>query len=107
MTRFRRLPVVLGILAAVCAAIGVWLVLDNPTVKSTSLGAYTCTAPYDTVLNDPDNVPGGEPPPDADEVEARCIAAGETRFTQGLFAGGAAVLLAAIAAALAVRGRTT
>jgi hypothetical protein len=66
----------------------------------------TCTAPYDTVLNDADNVPGGEPPPDAHEVETRCIDAGEARFTQGSVAGGAAVLLAALAAALAIRQRT-
>jgi len=105
MTRYRRLPALLGILAAFCAIIGVWLIFDNPSVDSKSLGEYMCTAPYDTVLNDADNVPGGEPPPDADEVEARCIDAGEERFTQGSLAGGAAVMLAVLAAAFAVRQR--
>lgn len=105
MTRSRRLPVLLGVVAAICAAIGVWLIFDNPTVDSTILGEYLCTAPYDTVLNDADNVPGGEPPPDADEVEARCIDAGEERFTQGSVAGGAAVMLAVLATALAIRQR--
>jgi hypothetical protein len=58
----RRLPTVLGILAAVVGLFAAWWVLNNPTVYSSSLGEdYTCTAPYDTVLNDPDNVPGGEP----------------------------------------------
>ena len=81
----------------------VWLMLHNPTVESVSMGEYTCTAPYDTVLNDADNVPGGEPPPDADEVEAQCIDAGETLFKWGAASGAGAVLLAVAAGVLFVR----
>jgi hypothetical protein len=80
---------------------------SQPTVKSTSLGHYTCSAPYDTVLLDADNVPGGEPPVDADEVEARCIDVGQARFTQGLVVGAAAAALAALTTVLALRRRTT
>ncbi|MFL6131609.1 MAG: hypothetical protein ACJ72A_02335 [Nocardioidaceae bacterium] len=107
MTRSRRL-VAAGVLSAILAAIAIWLVLHNPTVDDTSLGdGYPCSAPYDTVLNDADNVPGGEPPADADEVEARCVDVGQARFGQGLVAGAAAVLLAAVTAVPAMRGRST
>ncbi len=105
MTRSRRAFALLGLLAVVVALVATWLLLHNPTVKSTTLGGYTCSAPYDTVLLDADNVPGGEPPADADEVEARCIDVGKARFTQGLGLGVAAVALAALATVLAVRGR--
>jgi hypothetical protein len=107
MTRLRPVLSPLGLLSGVVAVVGIWLVLHNPTVKNTSLGHYTCSAPYDTVLLDADNVPGGEPPADAEEVEARCINVGQARFTQGLVVGAAAVALAALTAVLAVRGRTT
>jgi len=106
MTRSRRVFAWLGLLSLVVAAVAVWLLLHNPTVKSTSLGHYTCSAPYDTVLLDADNVPGGEPSADADAVEARCMDAGKSRFTAGFVVGGAAVALAALAALIAVRGRT-
>jgi len=75
-----------GILLALSVGSAVaagWLLLHNPTVASTSLGHYTCSAPYDTVLNDADNVPGGEPPPDADEVEASCLESAQSRFLWG------------------------
>jgi hypothetical protein len=97
----------LGVLIALAALVAVWLLLHNPTVKSTSLGHYTCSAPYDTVLFDADNVPGGEPSADADEVEARCIDVGKVRFTQGLVVGTVAVALGALTTVLAVRRRTT
>jgi hypothetical protein len=100
-------PVALGLLSVLFAVLALWLVLHNPTVDSASLGEYTCTAPYDTVLNDADNVPGGEPPPDADEVEARCIDSGETRFNLGLVSGAAAVVLVGTAGVLALRSRVT
>jgi hypothetical protein len=88
------------------AVVAVWLLLHNPTVKSTSLGHYTCSASYDSVLLDADNVPGGEPSADADEVEARCIDAGKAWFTGGFVAGAAAVPLAAVATVVAVRRQT-
>ncbi|WP_028645622.1 hypothetical protein [Nocardioides sp. URHA0020] len=105
MHRTRRLLLaLLGALSAVFAVAGMWLLLHNPSVKSVSMGMYTCTAPYDTALNEPDNVPGGEPPPDADQVEAACIDAGETRFKWGVASGAGAVLLAVAAGVLFVRG---
>jgi len=97
---------VLVLLSVVATVIAIWLLLHNPTVKSTSLGHYTCSAPYDTVLLDADNVPGGEPPADADEVEARCSDVGAARFTVGMMALVAGIALAALAGVLAVRGRT-
>ncbi len=107
MARSRRLPLLLGIVSAVFAVVAIWAFLDNPTIDNTSLGDYTCAAPYDTVLNDADNVPGGEPPADADKVEARCTESGEDRFIQGSVAGGASVILAVMATALTFRGRAT
>jgi hypothetical protein len=64
MTRSRRLLGLLGAVSAFLAVIAIWLVLHNPQVDNTSLGDdQPCAAPYDTVLNHPDNVPGGEPLP--------------------------------------------
>jgi hypothetical protein len=103
MTRSRPVLALLGLLSALCALVAFWLLLHNPTVKSTSLGGYTCSAPYDTVLFDADNVPGGEPSADADEVEARCIDVGQGRFAQGLVVGTAAVALAALTTVLTIR----
>jgi hypothetical protein len=95
----------LGLLAGLAAVAAAWLLLHNPTVESTSQGRYTCSAPYDTVLFDADNVPGGEPPADADVVEARCTDLGAARFRQGSLAAAAAAALAALTALSAVRGR--
>lgn len=105
MTRSRPALVLPGVLAAIAAVASVWLLVHNPTVSSASMGAYTCSAPYDTVLLDADNVPGGEPPADADKTEARCIDAGKRQFVEGAFLGSAAVALAALTAVLAARGR--
>lgn len=105
MTRLRPALSALVLLSVVATVIAIWLLLHNPTVKSTSLGHYTCSAPYDTVLLDADNVPGGEPPADADEVEARCSDVGADRFTEGMMALAAGIALAALAGALAVRRR--
>ena len=106
MDRLRAALAILGVISALAAIASVWLFLSNPTVRSTSLGQYTCSAPYDTVLFDADNVPGGEPPVDADEVEARCVAAGRARFVAGAFVGAAAIAVAASTTILAARRRT-
>jgi hypothetical protein len=106
MHNSRPARTLLGILAIVLAATAVWLVLHNPTVESATLGQYTCAAPYDTVMNEADNVPGGEPPTDADQVEAACVDSGESLFTQGLIAGSAALVVAALAAVLFARSRS-
>lgn len=95
----------LGLLGLVCAAVAMWLVFDNPTIGPTSRGNdYQCLAPWDTVLNDASNFPGGEPPPDGDEIAARCTDRGEARFYQGVGAGAVAALLASFSVGLAARG---
>jgi hypothetical protein len=106
VTRSRRLLATLGPVSATLAVTAIWLVLHNPTIDATSRGDYVCLAPYDTVLNDADNMPGGEPPPDADEIGARCRDLGGARFSQGVGVGGGAVVLAALTALLARRSRT-
>lgn len=79
-------------LAAALALTAVWLTFDNPDIDGTSRGdAYTCLAPWDTVLNRADNVPGGDPPPDSDSIAARCRDAGTDRFVLAAVAAGAAV----------------
>jgi hypothetical protein len=97
----RRLLVVLVIALPVAA---VWLAFDNPQIHGTSRGDdYGCSAPYDTVLNDADNFPGGDPPPDGEDIARRCREAGEHRFRLAL--GTAAATVPAGAALLAVRRR--
>lgn len=105
MGRLRTVALLLGLLSALFAVLALWLVLHNPTVTGPSSGDYTCSAPYDTVLNDADNVPGGAPPADGKVIEAKCIETGESRFTQGLVGAGAAVVLAVLASGIAVRAR--
>ena len=96
LRRLRRLRTGLVLLAVALAAVTLWLTVDNPAIRHTTRGdPYSCLAPWDTVLNDADNYPGGEPPPDGDQIEERCREAGEARFqtatTVGLAAGGAAL----------------
>lgn len=106
MTRQRPLVVFLGLLSAVLAVVALWLAQDNPDIDNTSRGdQYTCAAPYDTVLNDADNVPGGEPPADSDSIASRCVDAGEARFVQAVAAGAGAVVLVVIVGGLAIRAR--
>lgn len=76
------------LLAALLAVAALWMVQDNPDIDGTTRGDdYTCAAPYDTVLLDNPNVPGGEPPPDSDAIAARCREAGEQRFTLAVASG--------------------
>lgn len=106
MTRLRPAIVLLGLLSALLVIGAFWLALDNPNIDNTSRGdQYTCAAPYDTVLNDANNVPGGEPPADSDGIAARCVDAGEARFSQSVASGVGAIVLAVIAVVLAVRAR--
>ena len=98
MTGTRPFLALLGVAAVVLATLATWLVLHNPTIDDTSRGDdYTCLAPYDTVLNDADNVPGGEPPVDSADIASRCVALGEERFATGTAAAVAAAMLAAVA----------
>jgi hypothetical protein len=104
MIRVVRVHAVLGLLAAALAVTAIWLAFDNPDIDGTSRGdEYTCLAPWDTVLNDADNMPGGEPPLDAEEIGARCREAGQTRLAVSGVSGSAAVALAALTAALVWR----
>lgn len=85
-------------MAVVLAGVGLWLALDNPTINNTSRGdRYSCLAPWDTVLNDANNYPGGEAPPDGDQIAERCRDAGRERFDTAviLLVGSGVVALAA------------
>ena len=100
MTRSRAVRVLLALAGATLVVTAVWLTFDNPDIDGTSRGdAYHCLAPWDTVLNDADNFPGGEPPHDGEEIAARCREAGRTRFGTAVAAG----LAAAVVAGLALR----
>lgn len=105
MTRaFSSTSLLLGALAAL--VVGVWLAFDNPDITGTSRdrdGSYTCLAPWDTVINGADNVPGGERPPDADEIAERCRDAGTLQFWESVTVVVAGLGLAA--AAIVVRRR--
>ena len=88
-------------LAAVLGVAAIWLALDNPDIDGTSRGeSYPCLAPWDTVLNEADNFPGGEPPPDGEEIASRCRSAGRERFGLATGSLAAAVVLVVLAAAL-------
>lgn len=100
----------LAALALVLA--GLLLGITNPTVDerrhwagSASEPPYTCLAPYDTVLNDADNVPGGEPALNDATIAARCRAAGQERYRQGATLVGLGVLAGVGAAAGVVARR--
>ena len=101
---YPRVLVLLVAFTAVLAVTAIWVTFDNPDIDGTSRGdAYTCLAPWDTVLNNADNYPGGEPPPDADEIATRCRDAGHERFQWAVATGSAAVVVAALATTLAWR----
>jgi hypothetical protein len=94
----------LGAVAAV--VVGLWLAFANPTVQGVSRGGddgYTCLAPWDTVLNGADNVPGGEAPRDSEEIAQRCREAGQLRFLEAVATLAAGLGLGA--GALVVRRR--
>lgn len=103
----RFAPAAPVVAAVVLAGAAMWLAFDNPDVDGgTRSDSYTCLAPWDTVLNDADNLPGGEPPPDGEAIAARCRTAGEGRFNRSVVVGGTAVVcLVAAATAGRVRGR--
>lgn len=85
-----------ALLAIALAGVALLLAVDNPAISHTARGdKYACLAPWDTVLNDADNYPGGEPPTDGDQIEQRCRQAGEDRFKT-------AMVLAAASGAVAV-----
>ncbi len=104
MNRSAGLRVLLALAAATLAVAATWLSFDNPDIDGTSRGDdYTCLAPWDTVLNGADNFPGGEPPPDGEQIAARCRQAGKERFEIALVAGAAAIVLLVLAPALPLR----
>jgi hypothetical protein len=106
MTRLRGYLMLLVLLSAMLAVVALWLAQDNPNIDNTSRGDnYTCAAPYDTVLIGSDNIPGGEPPADSDDIATRCVAAGKARFAQSAAAGAGSIIFVAIAAGVAVRAR--
>jgi hypothetical protein len=91
------------VLSALLAGWALVLAVDNPDIDGTSRGDdYTCLAPWDTVLNDADNSAGGEPPPDDDQIDARCRAAGEDRFDRAVQVGVAAAVVMVLTGVAAV-----
>jgi hypothetical protein len=61
----------LGLASALLVVFAIWLVLHDPTIDDTSRGDdFPSLAPYDTVLNVTDNVPGGEAPPYGEQIGA-------------------------------------
>jgi hypothetical protein len=102
MRAIRCLAWALAAIAAALAVTAIALAVNNPEIGGTSRGDhYPCLAPWDTVLNDANNYPGGEPPSDGDEIEARCEAAGRERFGHAVESGVGAVVLLGSAIALA------
>lgn len=103
MNRYRAVPLLLSAATAL-VGIAVWLTLDNPEIDGASRGdTYTCLAPWDTVLNDADNIPGGEPAPDGEEIGERCRELGHQRFAWAVASGLSAVALSLLPAALVWR----
>jgi hypothetical protein len=104
VTRSKLLQIPLLSAAAVLVVIAIWLSFDNPEIDDTSRGDnYMCLAPWDTALNDADNFPGGEPPPDAEVIAARCSNLGHERFYIAVASGSAALILTGLATALTGR----
>jgi hypothetical protein len=101
----RTVRLLLAVVAAALAITAVWLALDNPVIHNTSRADnYSCLAPWDTVLNDADNIPGGEPAPDGEEIGARCRDAGHDRFDLAVASGSAAMVLGLLTAVVTWRG---
>lgn len=103
--------VVWGLLATVLLVAAVYLALDNISVdvrasdldQTEPAGEVGCViAPWDAVLNDNDDRPGGEHSREyGDEVAAECFAASTTRFRAAVGLG----LLGLVALVLTQRGR--
>ncbi len=72
-----------------------WLVQADPTVPRQVGPDAGCSAAYDTALFDADNVPGGEPLPDAEDVAKACRQAGKDAFAGAVGLAVSAAVLAA------------
>jgi hypothetical protein len=92
-------------LAILCATAAVWLALDNPEIHGADNALYTCAAPWDTAVNDADNVAGGEPVAGGADLAARCVVVGEQRFDLAMVAGTCAALLTLVGIGLAFGSR--
>ena len=92
-------------LAILCATAAVWLAVDNPEIHGADNALYTCAAPWDTAVNDADNVAGGEPVAGGADLAARCVVVGEQRFDLALVAGTCAALVALVGIGLAFGSR--
>ncbi len=108
VTAHRIARILLASVGVALVVVSLWLTFDNPEIDGTSRGdSYTCLAPWDTVLNGADNFPGGEPPPDGEEIADRCRALGDDRFEGALASGLVGVVLVIASAALARRRSRT
>ena len=111
MNRSSSGTVALGLIVVTVALgfVALWGAFANPSIDSVGYSVpYTCRAPWETVLNEADNWPGGDPPADAADIAAWCRAAGEQRFAVARVAGIAALVAAtaALAAGIAAARRT-
>ncbi len=106
----RRLAGLVSALGLALLVAGGWLWFDNPTIDEGRDGnpTYDCLAPYDTVLNDASNFPGGEPPVNGESIDRKCRAAGRERFRVSvtlLVAGGATLAVSLVLVAGAAISR--
>ena len=91
----------IGLAAGALAVLAAWLAFDNPEIDRTGRGDdYQCLAPWDTVLNDADNVPDGEPPPDAAQIGSRCRDSGQDRVDRAVVVVAGAAGSAALGAVI-------
>ena len=98
----------LVVAALILVVAGGWFAVHNPSVSVRPGDGYpgwgdedyTCLAPYDVVLNDADNTPGGEPPPGAERIKGDCDRAARRSFTVATMSLGSGVLLGITAAVL-------
>lgn len=100
------MTLLLWALSLALLATAAWLFLLDPTVPRPQVGPDAgCSAAYDTVLNDADNVPGGERAVDAEDVGKACRQVGKEAFAAGVGLVVAAAVLGACTALRALRTR--
>ncbi len=96
------------LLAVVLAALAALRLVDNPDVRAQTRNGHDthpCLAPWDTVFNGATNIPGGDPPPDADAIATRCRHAAYAHVDQAHALGGVALAALAGAGALLLTRR--
>lgn len=76
--------------AIVVTVAGFLLTVIHPTIdegrqaRGSAEEPSSCEAPFHTVLDGADNLPGGELPLNGESIAAKCREAGRTRYRQGI-----------------------